>query len=300
MKTKDLIRKYGWEVMPYLSNLGVNLLADANLWFVDSGATNTLDADDGIHGHSFDVPLATANFAVSLCTASQGDIVLLAPGHAEDLEDEGTTSGAETDELVIDKIGVSVIGVGQGTLRPTFTLATDIGATITMSAANCRLSNVIVKSNLANITAGITIEADGCIVENCDIRDGNAANLEMVIGITVDANADDVIIKNNTFSTVPSGGCASAIFLAGGSDRCVIEGNRCYGTYSNSCLDADVAASVEHYIVGNIFANIGTVAAALHASSTGVVADNYFAGNGGTVAIALSGEDKMYCLPNQS
>ncbi len=305
-KAKDLIVKYGWQIMPYLSNLGVNLLADSQVLFVDSGATNALDSDDTEHGHSFDKPYATLNFAINMCTASQGDVILLAPGHAEILNDFGTASSDNnTDEVVVDKIGVTIIGIGVGTLRPTFTCGTtgthtDTTAGINVTAANVRISNIRVVSGLADIAAGITIgaSADGTIIENCDIRDGNSATLEMIIGILVVANADDIIIRNNNFSTVPSGGCASVIKLAGGADRAIIEGNVCYGTYSAAAFDADQAASLETIIKDNIFANIGTVGCALHASSTGVLVRNMIAGNGGTLDAGLTNTDLMYCFEN--
>ncbi len=292
MLASDLVSKYGWQIMPYLSNLGVNLLAESQVLFVDSGHAQTLDSDDGEHGHSFQRPFATIDYAIGQCTASQGDVILVAPGHTE------TIVGATG--FVLDVIGVTIIGIGVGTLRPTLSLGTATAATLNVTAANCKLSNLRVISALANIAAGITIgaSADGTIIEKCDIRDGNAAALEMVIGISVTADADDIVIRNNNFSTVPSGGCASAIKLVGGSDRCIIEGNTCYGTYSAAALDADQAASLECVIKNNTFANIGTVGCALHASTTGVLINNMIAGNGGTLDGGLTNTDLMYCLGN--
>jgi hypothetical protein len=291
MKTQNLVRKYGWEIMVYLSNLGVNLLADANLYFVDSGATNTLDSADGQHGNSFEYPFATIDYAIGQCTASQGDVVLVAPGHAETI---GSATGC-----VLDIIGVSVIGVGQGTLRPTLSIGTATTATISITAANCRLSNLRIISSLANVAAGITIgaSADGTIIENCDIRDGNAAALEMVIGISVAADADDIIIRNNTFSTVPAGGCANAIKWAGGCDRAQVYGNTAYGTYSAGCFLASTAPSQEIVIRDNIFANEGAVAIALHATCTGLLARNLLGGTT-SMAAALTGTDTMWCWEN--
>lgn len=300
-KVSDLVSKYGWQIMVYLSNLGATVLAESAVLFVDSGATNALDSDDGEHGHSFDKPFATANFAMNMCTASQGDIVLLAPGHAETLDDLGTASSDEnTDELVMDKIGVSLIGIGSGTLRPTFTCGSaDTTAGINITAANCRVKNIRVISGLADLAAGITIgaSADGTIIEDCDIRDGNSAILEMVIGILVAANADDVVIRNCNFSTVPSGGCANAIKLAGGSDRCIIEGNVAQGTYSAGTVLGSAAKSTEMIIKNNIFTNQGAVALALKTDCTGIISGNFLAGTT-SMAAALTGDNAMWCFEN--
>ena len=85
LRVSDLIKKYGWTIMPYLSNLGHTLLAEAQVLFVDSGHTNALDADDTEHGHSFEKPLATVDYANSLLTADEGGLILSAPGHNENI-----------------------------------------------------------------------------------------------------------------------------------------------------------------------------------------------------------------------
>ena len=300
MLVRNLLRKYGQEIGAVLSSIGVDALAEANVFFVDNGHAQALDATDGEHGNRWSQPFATLNYAVSKCTASQGDIILLAPGHTETIDDLGTASGTTTDEVVIDKIGVTIIGIGNGTLKPTFTMgSTDVTASINITAANVRIKNIRVISGLADLAAGITIgaSADGTIIEDCDIRDGNAANLEMVIGISVAANADDIVIRNCNFSTVPAGGCANAIVFAGGCDRAIIEGNTAYGTYSAGVMLASTAASLECIIRNNTFVNEGAVALALHASSTGILSGNYFGGTT-SMAAALTGDTLMWCFEN--
>ncbi|GAF75373.1 unnamed protein product, partial [marine sediment metagenome] len=50
-------------------------------------------------------PLSTLNYAISLCADNAGDVIYLAPWHAETIEDDGTASGTTTDEVIIDKCG---------------------------------------------------------------------------------------------------------------------------------------------------------------------------------------------------
>lgn len=78
-------------------------------FFVDSG--NSAAADDSTAGFTPDKPIATLAYAVSACTANKGDIIYLMPGHNENIADA---------QIAIDKAGVSVIGMGSGTLRPRF------------------------------------------------------------------------------------------------------------------------------------------------------------------------------------
>lgn len=302
MKSYDLIRKYGWESLTWLSNLGVNLLADANIFFVDNGATYASDVSDAKHGNSFEFPFSTANYAVSKCTEHLGDVILLAPGHTETINDLGADgeSGDETDELVLDKAGVTLLGIGSGLLRPTFTIGSDnTASSIAITAENVTVKNIIVKSGYADAAAGFTVaDVDAVTIENCDIRDGNAANLELVIGISVAANADDIIIKNNTFSTWAGGGCANAISFLGGCDRAQIIGNTAFGKYSTGCL-LTAAASYCIVIKDNVFVNAeAPIAIALHTSTEGILSGNHLGGATSTVAAVLTGDNMMWCFEN--
>ena len=219
MKTKDLIRKFGWEILPYLSNLGVEILQESNLFFVDGNATNALDpantSGDEIHGNSFESPFATLNYAISQCTASQGDIILVASSHTETIEDTGTASGTTTDELVADKADIHIIGLGQGTTRPTFTFEGDTAAAFVVIAANVRISNMIFAGNLEDLATLIdaSAAADGMTITNCEFRDGGTAILETIHQIDIATTCHNVTIKDCDFFT----------FLAGSSTLSNIE-----------------------------------------------------------------------------
>ena len=297
MLLKNLIGRYGSEVEAVLASIGMPL-PEAAVFFVDSGATLAQDAADGEHGNTWSRPFATLNYAISKCTASRGDIILLAPGHAETIEDTGTASGSITDECVLDKAGITVIGVGNGSLIPTFTLEGATDAAIIVTAPSCRISRIKVVSNLADVAIGISTRAlaDGLQIDNCIFADGAAAK-ELVIGINLAADCDNCIIENNRFSTVPSGGCANAIVLAGGSDNSIIRDNIANGTYSAGAFLATAAASINLTLLGNIFCNQGAIAVDLHTSTTGIMAKNYLAGTT-SIAAVLTDVDGMWLFEN--
>ena len=256
--------------------------APGDIFFVSSG-TGT---DAAGYGLSPDTPVATLDYAMDLCTASKGDQVILMPGHAEALV--GATS------CVLNVAGVEVIGIGNGTLQPTFTLGTADAATISVTAANVRISNIKIISDLADVVAGITAAntADGLVVENCWFTDGAAAK-ELVIGLSVAAACDRVIIRDNFFSTVDGGGCASAIKLVGATANSVIRDNYIHGDYSAACLDGATAGGTYIHIKGNEMWNTdgaAGLAISLHATTTGAVVNNYcLGGKDGTSAIAAAG-----------
>ena len=268
-----------------------------------TGTIFYVDATNGSNdntGRTWGNAFSTLNYAVSKCTDAAGDVIYLAPYHAETIEDAGTESGATTDECVIDKTHISIIGLGRGELRPKFTLegATDASLVVTAATTHVLIDNIIVESNLADVNDGLTFTAtsDNCTVQNCTFRDG-AADEELITAIAIAADCDDMAILNCNFSTFAGGGCAAAIELAGGSDRIRIIGNVAQGTYSAAALDADAAASVDMVVMHNVFTNQGALGAGFDGSCTGILAYNLVAGTT-SIAAALTDNSAMWSFEN--
>ena len=249
--------------------------------YVSSG-TGT---DAAGYGSGPDLPVATLDYAVGLCTANKGDIIYLMPGHAESLA--AATSAA------VDVAGISIVGLGHGSLIPTFTLITATTATIAVTAANVRIKNIKVISDLADVAAGITASnaADGLTIENCIFSDGAAAK-ELVIGVSLAAACDGCVIRDCLFTTVDGGGCASAIKLVGESVDTLIENCVIFGDYSSSGIDGGTAGATRLRILDNEVRNADATAGLaikLHASTTGTVRGNLMlGGKDGTAPIAFA------------
>jgi hypothetical protein len=90
----------------------------------------------------------------------------------------------------VDKAGVHILGIGTGSLRPTFTCSATAGQ-IAVLAANVTIENIVMVSNIADLTDMITADAssDGLTVKNCEFRDG-AANKEVVAMIDIATTVD--------------------------------------------------------------------------------------------------------------
>lgn len=272
---------------------GIFIVSDAskvpgNMWFVDSTHANASDSTGA--GQNPDLPFATVLFAIAQSAA--GDTIYLMPGHAETLEDD--------DELILSKAGQNIIGLGVGSLRPTFTLGIATDASIVVTAPNCLIENIIIVSAFADVATGIdaSATADGLEVRNCELRDGGAA-LELVIGITIAVACDRCYIHDNVFSTVLAGGCASAIKLIGESVGTRIENNTIQGDYSVAGLDGATAAATQLIIKNNTIINAdgaAGLAISLNASTTGVVSKNALAGDlANTTPLAAAG---CYAIEN--
>src|SRR5665213_1588664 len=81
------------------------------------------------------VIFTSVKLALASCLASRGDLILVAPGHTETIADATT--------LALNIAGVTIVGIGSGSLRPTFTFTTAATANIPVSAANITFKNCI-------------------------------------------------------------------------------------------------------------------------------------------------------------
>ena len=246
----------------------------------------TNGTDGAGYGRNPDAPVKTLDYAVGLCTANEVSTIILLPGHTETLV--AATSAA------VDKAGIQIIGVGRGSLIPTFTLGTLAAATIAVTAANVLIKGIKIISAVIDATAGITAsaDADGLEVDDCWFTDGGAA-LELVIGVLLAAACDNVYIHDNQFHTVAGGGCASAISFAGASDKSRIINNYIAGDYSVAGIDGATAAGTKMLIVDNVVDNLDAAAGlaiGLNAGTTGALRGNItHGGKDGTSPIAAAG-----------
>lgn len=172
--------------------------------FVDSTATGA--ADTAGHGYSWAEPLATLDAAMALCTASSGDVIHLAPGHAENCDTAGT-------HIDFDIAGVKVIGHGTGTDRPTFTFITQVTGDIEINAANCSIENVIFINDVTGLDAPINVDAAHFTMKNCVFRDlGTDLCDNWIVG---DANADYLTIEDCYHEGTNSAGGVSWLSVTG-------------------------------------------------------------------------------------
>jgi len=142
-----------------------------NTFLVDSTATNAADTNTG---KSWSSPLATLDGAINKCTANSGDVILLAPGHAETY----TTTGAKA---TFDIAGIRVVSVGEGAARATFNF-NHVGATFTISAASTVIENVLFVSGVDQLVTFATISGNDTTLLNCETRD--TGNKEVINGFT--------------------------------------------------------------------------------------------------------------------
>lgn len=140
------------------------------LW-VGNGSTILPGCTAGSDGNpgTYQRPLATLANAVSRCFANTGDIIVVKPQHAESI-----TAAAG---LVLSVAGVAIVGLGAGTNRPTITMSTASTASITVTASNIAVQNLLFTSTIAALATVFdnanAVVANDFAIDMCEFRDSS-------------------------------------------------------------------------------------------------------------------------------
>jgi hypothetical protein len=167
-------------------------LIKGQAFYVDS-ATGS-NANDGTN---WTEAVATLDYAVGLCTAGRGDIIYLAPGHAET-----GTAAAFAD---LDVAGITVIGIGSGSLKPTFTFGTATTCDWDIDAANITVRGVRFVNNIDSLAAFIDCNSDYFTIEDCEFV--TSSTKEAVCFISMATTKDYLTVRRCRFEqpTDPAG-----------------------------------------------------------------------------------------------
>ena len=258
-------------------SFGLDRLTTGEVWFVDSGATNT---SDGNLGDSPQRPLATLNGAMTRATASNGDMVVLMPGHAE------TVTSATSH--VISKAGLTIVGVGIGSNRPTFTFDAT-SSSFEMDSANTILENVLFIAGISAVVVGVNVDADNIAIRNCEWN-FSTTGFDFVIMADVDGVTSCTIEDCIFRAEAGTAGAAEAIRLDVAPSTRILR-NEIYGDFSAAAILAEDAASLNIYIADNMIYNDDTASTNngidLSVACTGVTAFNRLTGLQATNVVAL-------------
>ncbi len=212
--------------------------ATGDIIFVDS-ATGSSNGD----GSSLR-PFSTLESALNKSGVSSGDTIVIMEGHAE------TISGAAG--AAIDIAGVSVIGMGVGNKRPTFSFSATT-STITMTAASCSLKNIITKATIDDVTSCIVVSAAGCTIDIEHQDTSNAVEAARVILTT--AAADNLDIKLIYKGFTGGNGTIAPIQLVGvNTARIFVD---FYGVASTAVVNF-LTTACTNIVVKGFFYNSGT------------------------------------------
>jgi len=197
--------------------------------FVDSTHASASDSAGG--GFSPDVPLATIDYAIGLCTANKGDVIYVMPGHTETVSAAGT--------ITADIAGVRIIGLGRGSLKPTLTFSTATTATFLVSAANVLVKGFRLVCNIDILAVFMDLTAEWVTIEDCDFV--TSSTKEALCFVSLPTTKDNYVVRNCTFiqPTDPAGtdgGAGTGAIYLVDTENVLIENCEFYGCFETAII----------------------------------------------------------------
>lgn len=226
----------------FLSKLGI--FTTGTVFFVDSTHARAADSSTN-SGEDPTTPFATIDYAIGRCTASKGDVIIVAPGHAEAV--------AAAAGIAIDVAGISIIGIGNGTNKPTITMGTATTATVKFSADNCRLQNFRFVNNIDSLAMFIDDSAEQTLVADCDFV--TSSTKEAISFIQKLTTKDFLVVRGCTFfqPTDPAGtdgGAGTGCFYCVDSENIFFENCHFRGNFETAIFH-NRTTKVQNLWVGN-------------------------------------------------
>ena len=245
--------------MPIVGAGGV--MTTGTVFFVSS-----VTGSNGNSGFDKDNPLADLDTAVGKCTANKGDVIFLMPNHAE------AVSAAAG--VVLDIAGISVISLGTGTDRATFTFGTTEAADVDITGDNITVQNVVFDlTGITAVAAGIDVDAQYAHLDKCEVVGADASGIA-VIWIDVGDSSHGFKLTNSFLTGTTDAGAADAINVNGACNNLVIEDSTIYGSFSNAALSVS-AAGLQYSIKRNAIGNNLDDKAPVNLGATSVVTGFY-------------------------
>lgn len=253
--------------------------------FVHSGT----GSDTTGYGANPETPFATIDYAVGQCTADEGDVIYVMPGHAE------TVSAAGGLDLDVD--GISVVGLGQGSLMPTVTLDTDVAADVDVDGANILIENISFESGFADITHGIDVNAAHCTIRGCRFTEAADDENFLICIVGAGGAASDFLVVEDCYVIQDDAANTHFVSLPGTSKGVVVRNNVIIGDFGTAAIGA-AGVVVFGTVVDNVIYNAASdVDSCINLAGTGICMRNLACGaaaeaNGITAPLwALAGNE---------
>lgn len=213
-----------------------NEIVAGDVKFVDSGGSKTLD--DPNYGVDPEKTFATLDYAVGQMTANNGDYIICLPGHTETVSAAGG--------LDLDVVGITIIGLGNGSNRPTVN-CTATSSDIDVDAANITMKNILFTGGIDAVAAMIDVNAADFTMVDCEIRDVTG---QMTVAMVTDANADRMKLVRPLFRLAAAAGATEAIKIVGGDDIEIVS-PKIYGNFSTAAINVATTATTRIRIHGS-------------------------------------------------
>lgn len=237
------------------------------IYFVDSSTAGSNNNDGKAPNTAF------STLAYALTKAVAGDTIVLAPGFA----------GSLTAAQALSLAGMSLLGIGQGALKPTITVNGAVDG-LNITGANITVANIaFAPPETDEATSMINVAAAGCSLLNIS-GIGSKTSKNFVDCITIAAGADDLLIQGlEIYNSVVA--VNSFISIEAAVNRLKIFDSFCFGDVVTGGV-IDSAKALQIHLKNLVVGVVGTTkpAITLDSNPTGLAENCKFSGTDATLA----------------
>jgi len=283
--------RYGHKLA--LKNLqGAGLMTFGNIFFVNS----VTGSDTANTGQDEVQPLATLDATIGKCTANNGDVIIMLPGHTEAVTSTSTT---------LDVAGVTIIGLGSGSMKPTLTFAAT-NSRINVTAANCTLQNLRLKAAVGDVVTAVLHATAAQNTRYLDIEFFATSTFNFINGYTLGAAniSDGCRWERNYLRTADAGQLALAITAAAHNDLKYYDNYVVHAATAAGLLTAGAADLLgldvvrNHVQTGQTDGTVGVLVITTSTASSGRIVENHMKTADASANVAIPIASKVYAANN--
>jgi hypothetical protein len=258
--------------MPMVGGTPLEITTGRTFWVGSTTYTTGGAApSNGNKGTSPTQAWSTLDYALSRTTSGMGDTIYVMPGFTQNITAAGSITFSTT--------GVKVIGLGEGSLRPTLYFTTAAAATLAVTSDNCKMKNFYIDMTKVNaVASGILVSANNFWFDQNEIYFAKASYVAIKVMSTVGTTLTNLKITGNKIHGDEVASCTSAFQDLGG-DGHEFSGNLIVGNFSTNlgCINNVTGALTNITVSNNILENRTALAnkvVVLAAGDTGRIVNN--------------------------
>lgn len=239
---------------------------------------------------------ATIDAAIGLCTASAGDIIYVLPGHTE---------AVTATSINCDIAGVSIVGLGSGSLKPTLTFsATDSAVNVT--AANCKFQNLRITAGVGDVVTAFLHATAAQNTQYIDIEFYATSTFNFVNCYTLGAAniSDGCKWERNYLRTADAGQLALCVTAAAHNDLKFYDNYVMHAAAAAGLLTAGAVNLLGLDVRGNFVqtgqtdGTVGVFVITTSTASSGCIVDNDMKTADASANVAIPIASKVYAARN--
>jgi len=239
---------------------------------------------------------ATIDEAIGACTSNAGDTIFVLPGHTETV-----TNGS----IAADVAGVSIIGLGSGSLKPTLTFSAT-NSKINVTAANCTFKNLRLTAGVGDIVTAFLHATVAQNTQYIDIEFTASSTFNFINCYTLGAAniSDGCRWERNYLRTADAGQLALCVTAAAHDDLKFYDNYVVHAAAAAGLLTGGAAEFLGLDVKGNFVqtgqtdGSVGVLVITTGTASSGRIVDNDMKTADAAANVAIPIASKVYAARN--